>query len=533
MSPRGRRARRLRGALVDAIGYGAHQRAVADPYYTLFGRKSGLNPAVWSPSDATTSNGVHPLHDEAHNRRLLERETEIIAAFEAIEPALKEIAAMQWQGGFVERAQSLAMQRIGFTFPEAWLEASWIAPLNTRRLYAYAVFRTLGILADRNFDRSMANQSEGEPADELIRRWGFHAIDITSCADGRLSGVVDYILRVPPAVVVHRKSYAGSMFDIEESMRQWVEVELRRHREGIPNRADEPTRYLKIGIYHTSGSDPSHEGCAAHGSDERRAAGALLERLDAFRTAIENSYCCGASVATLLIGVDTDTDAIRVHVPDSEGRMSLDRYVDNARLFEATRTLQRDAAKEAIRLAVAECAGVSPEDTATEGMRWFCAYLLKNNMAQIEYVRAYHNGRYNELGHTERFITVGDSFDAVQMRNLAYQAQMDTVEEGAADLDVGIKIFTKLNVSRGLPIPVIVHICYDAKIPGSRERAVKRGLRLKKAISERYAQLVREGLLYIFVTVKNSMATGSSLEEVGDTSFSGTDGIELVSAKAW
>ncbi|WP_205617488.1 carboxysome shell carbonic anhydrase [Pelomicrobium methylotrophicum] len=510
MGSRARHVRRLREAFGGAIGHGTLPRAVTDPYHALFGRAPVLQFAAQSPGM-----GAHPLHDATHNRCLLEREAEIVAAFEAIEPALKEIAAMQWQDGFAERAQSLALQRLGFTLPRAWLVASWTAPLDMRRLYAYAVFRTFRTLAERNFDRSLANHNEGEPADALIRRWGFHAIDITPCADGRLSGVVDYILRVPPAVVVHRKSYAGSMFDIEESMRHWAEVELRRHREGLPNRADEPTRYLKIGVYHTSGSDPGHEGCAAHGSDERRAASALLERLDAFRKAIENSFCCGASVATLLIGVDTDTDAIRVHVPDAEDRMSLERYVDNARLYEATRALEREAAKEAIRLAVAECAGVPSDDAATEGMRWFCAYLLKNNMAQIEYVRAYHNGRYTDLGHTERFITVGDSFDDVQMRNLAYQAQMDTVEEGASDLDIGIKIFTKLNVARGLPIPVIVHFRYDAKVPGSRERAVKRGQRLEAAIRERYAQLVREGLLYTFVTVKDS-AVASRLEDVGE-----------------
>ena len=204
-----------------------------------------------------------------------------------------------------------------------------------------------------------------------------------------MSGVVDYILRVPPTVVANRKSFAGAMFDVEESMRNWVDIELRRYREAVPNPASEPTRYLKIGVYHTSSSDPQHEGCAAHGSDERVAAQQLLDRLMAFSKAIENSHCCGASVATLMIGVDTDTDAIKLHVPDARGEMSLDRYIDNAVLFDSTAGLEREAAKEAIRLAVAETAGVAPDDAASEGMRWFCGYLLKNNMAQIEYVRAY------------------------------------------------------------------------------------------------------------------------------------------------
>jgi carboxysome shell carbonic anhydrase len=303
------------------------------------------------------------------------------------------------------------------------------------------------------------------------------------------------------------------MFDVEESMRHWVEVELRRHREGVPNRADEPTRYLKIGVYHTSSSDPDREGCAAHGSDERRAAAALLERLNAFARAIENTHCCGASVATLLVGVDTDTDAIRLHVPDAQGTLRLDRRIDNRALFEATRGLAREAAKEVIRVAVAEAAGVAPDDAATEGMRWFCGYLLKNNIAQIEYVRAYHGGSYADLGHTERFITVGDSFDEVQMRNLAYQAQMETLEEGAADMDVGIKIFKKVNMARDLPTPVFVHFRYDGKVPGSRERAAQRCRRMAQAIQARYPELVSEGWLYTYATVKDR-TPGCRLEPV-------------------
>jgi carboxysome shell carbonic anhydrase len=488
-----------------ARGYGAMPAAVLDPYERLFGK------TPQAPRGAAGT-GSHPLYDARHNAKLLEREAEITHTFSAIEPVLREVAAMQWQDGFAERAQAIVRERLGVTLPVHRLRASWIAPLNMRAIYADCVFGAFLRLTEREFDRNLATLEEGEPVEELIRRWGFHAIDISPCADGRLSGVVDYILRIPPAVVAYRKSYAGAMFDVEESMRHWVEVELRRHREGVPNRADEPTRYLKIGVYHTSSSN-SEEGCAAHGSDERKAAAALLERLNAFASAIENAHCCGASVATLLIGVDTDTDAIRLHVPDARGALSLERCVDCLALFEATSRLTRENAKEAIRLAVAEAAGVELDDPATEGMRWFCGYLLKNNMAQIEYVRTYHNGRYAELGHTERFITVGDAFDDLQMRNLAYQAQMETIEEGAVDIDVGIKIFKKVNMARDLPIPVFVHFRYDGKVPGSRERAVQRCRRMAQAIQTRYSELVNEGWLYIYATIKDS-TPGSRLEPI-------------------
>lgn len=485
---------------------GALPGALTDPYVALFGQ---------SPEAAgyRAPAGAHPLYDAGHNRRLLERESQITAAFDAIEPAMQEVAAMQSQEGFADRVQAMVLSRLGFNLPSDCLSSTWVAPLNMRGLYAYSTFRTYLALAERDFDRSQANHSDGEPAEELIRKWGFHAIDITPCADGRLSGVVDYILRVPPAVVANRKAFAGAMFDVEESVRNWIEIELRRHREGLPNPASEPTRYLKIGVYHTSSSDPGHEGCAAHGSDERKAASALLDRLNGFAKAIENSHCCGASVATLLIGVDTDTDAIKLHVPDARGAMSLDRYIDNADLFNSTGGMEREAAKEAIRLAVAAAAGVAPDDATSEGMRWFCGYLLKNNMAQIEYVRAYHDGRYANLGHTERFIKVGDSFEDVQLRNLAYKAQMETVEEGAADMDVGIKIFKKVNMSRGLPVPVFVHLHYDGRVPGSRERAVLRTRRLADAIRARYPELVIGGWLYLYATVKDRVP-GSRLEDI-------------------
>ena len=494
-------------------GYGAAPMALTNPYVRLFGTAPSAATGTVAPASA------HPLFDLAHNRRLLERESEIKGAFNAIEPALREVAALQTQNGFEELAQTIIRDRLGFELPASYLRSYWIAPLNMRAIYAYCVYRTFRKLADRDFDRGLSDLDEGEPASEVIRKWGFHAIDITPCADGRLSGVVDYILRVPPAVVASRKSFAGSMFDVEESARNWIAVELRRFREGVPNAASEPTRYLKIGVYHTSSSDPAHEGCAAHGSDEHKAAQALLDRLNGFAQAIENSHCCGASVATLLIGVDTDTDAIKLHVPDAHGKISLERYVDNRALFEATRGMAREPAKAAIRAAVAEAASVSSSDTATEGMRWFCGYLLKNNIAQIEYVRAYHQGRYEDIGHTERFITVGDSFDDVQLRNLAYQAQMETIEEGAADMDVGIKIFKKVNMAHDLPIPAFIHYRYDGRVPGSRERAVERCRRLERAIHARYPELVHEGWLYTQATVKD-LACGSRIEDLNGPSVS-------------
>lgn len=370
------------------------------------------------------------------------------------------------------------------------------------RLAASYILGTFCRLVERGFDRDLARFSDGESAEALIHRWGFHAVDITPCADGRLSGVVDYILRVPPSIVAFRKSYAGAMFDVEESVRNWESVELRRWREARPNAADAPTRYLKIGVYHYSGSDPAHEGCAAHGHDAERAAAALLLRLEQFAGAIEATHCCGAAVATLLVGVDTDDDAIRVHVPDASGRMSVQRYVGNRELYTLTRDLAREAAKDAIRDAVAACAGVASDDATSEGMRWLCGYLLKNNLGQVDAVKQWHGGAYADRGHTERLIVVGDAIDDVQTRNVFFQAQMDTLEEGGADLDIGVRILRGLHEPRSSAVPVLVHVRFDARMPGAEGRARRRAARLRDAILTRYASLAGRGLLHVEAVVR-------------------------------
>lgn len=430
--------------------------------------------------------GAHPLADPALSEALRRRAEQIEAAFARIEPLLGALAPRQFDADFAAAAAPRLRSELGVEADPAELQADWARPLDLARLYARCVLAVFCALIEREFDRGLARMHEGESAEELIRRWGFHAIDITPCADGRLAGVLDFILRVPPSVVAYRKSYAGAMFDVEEALRHWEAVELRRWREGVPNAATESTRFLKIGVYHFSSVDPRHEGCAAHGSDDARAAGSLLARLTQFAEAVQAVHCCGASVATLLVGVDTDTDAIRVHVPDAAGRMAVDRYVCARQVYERTAALSREAAKEAIRATVAECAQVASDDAATEGMRWLCGYLLKNNLGQVEAVRRAHGAGYAERGHAERLIVVGDALDDVQARNLAFQVQMETVEEGEADLAVGLKILGGLHAPRGLAIPVLAHVAYDGRVPGARERAGHRARRLAGSIERRF-----------------------------------------------
>ena len=274
-----------------------------------------------------------------------------------------------------------------------------------------------------------------------------------------------------------------------------------RFREGRPNTADEPTRYLKAVVYHYSSVDPEHEGCAAHGSDTARAAAAGLERLLGFQQAIENSFCCGASIDLLLIGLDTDTDAIRVHVPDGEGVIDLERHIDALSLFESSAHMPAAQAFRAIGEALL---ALSPD--IAPGMARLIEHLIENNFSQIAYVRRYHGEHYNDIGHAERFIGAGVGFEEIQLRNLMYFAYLDTVEEATQDLDVGIRIFSGLNVRHGLPVPVVVRFDYHGQVPGARERAAEHCRRVSDALQTRYADLAARGLLHVLQVVRDCKA---------------------------
>ena len=456
---------------------------------------------------------VHPLADQDRNSRLADYERTVRTRFDAIVPTLKQIAGLQHEAEFETRAQQIARDRLGFELPASVLADAWVTALDMRRLYGESVLRTFRDLARESAASVQRGLAEAEAMTRFFIECGFHEVDVSACADGRLKGLLEYILRLPQQAVRRHKSYAGTLFDVEANVKQWTETELRRFREGLPTLPDAGTRYLKIAVYHFSSSDPQHEGCAAHGSDETKAAQAALDRLQAFGTAIENGFCCGASVATLLIGVDTDNDAIKVHLPDAQGEMNLDCFVDNMALYQATADYSEFEARRQLAATIEETTRRHGRSAPEPGMRRLIERLLGNNLSQIDYVCARHQGRYADIGHAERFISIGDGFEEVHLRNLAYFGHLYTVEEGAADMDVGIKIFTGLNVARGLPIPVAIHYRYDSQVPGSRERAVERCHRVRAAIAARYPELTHKGLLFCGMTVQAKQA-GSELEVV-------------------
>jgi carboxysome shell carbonic anhydrase len=478
---------------------------------------------------AASARGLHPLTDAVANERLAAYESSVKGAFDAIVPVLQRIATERCEADFIDRAQRIARAELGYELPAHILEATWVTGLDMRRLFAACVFETYKRFSDDFYLSDPLGGREGgrDGADfqAFLQDCGFHLMDVTPCADGRLAHAISYVLRLPYGAV-RRKSYAGSLFDIENTVEKWVETEFLRFREGVPNTADAPTRYLKVVVYHYSSVDPAHQGCAAHHSDDEAAAREGWERLKAFRQAVENGFCCGASVDLLLIGMDTDTDAIRVHVPDADGYCDLEQWLDAGKVYEITQGLSAEEGRsrilELVRAhAPGKAATLRPTSTAWEGTTRLLAWLIERNISQIDYVRRYHGGGYADIGHAERFIGAGIGFEEIQLRNLTYFAYLDTIEEGALDMDVGIKIFTGLNVSRQLPVPVIVRFDYHGRVPGARERAVAHCERIAGALKARYPKLCDDGLLHCLRAVRDCDAAapieivGSSLEPVG------------------
>ncbi|MEW6589434.1 MAG: carboxysome shell carbonic anhydrase [Pseudomonadota bacterium] len=439
----------------------------------------------------------HTLVDQALNQRLYAYEQQVRGRFAVIVDTLKTLSAFQHEIDFVARAQRLALDRLGYTLPEDLLNEAWVSGLNMRALHSYCIFRSFKECVDRVESDQAAWRERMAIDAAFLQACGYHTVDISPCADGRLQGLLPFVLRMAPNDNVTVKAYAGAMFDVEGDVADWSRRELDRLSGGMPG--SESSNYLKVAVYHFSTSHPCQQGCAAHGSNDSKAVESALGRLNELRAAIENTFGQGAAPEILLIGIDTDVDAIRVHLPDANGDVNPYRYVDTGEAYKATLGMDPAAARAHLAEMVARAeradGWAEGEGTMHEGMRRLVLRLLEANLSQIEYVIQHHDGRYAVIGHDEEFICAGEAMSELQLRNKFYFAHLDTVEEGAADMDVGIKIFTGLNIKHGLAVPVLVHFHYCSRVPGARERAVVRCKRVKAAIEARYPQLHAQGLL--------------------------------------
>lgn len=440
----------------------------------------------------------HALVDQELNQRLYAYETRVRGRFSPIVDTLKSLSAFQHELDFVARAQRVAEDRLGYALPMALLENAWATGLDLRALHSYCVFRSFQECVDKAAEDQAPWRERMAIDSAFIRACGYHTVDMSPCADGRLQGLLPFVFRMAPNDAVFVKAYAGALFDVEGDVADWTQRELLRLAGGLPG--DGSGNYLKIAVYHYSTSNPCQQGCAAHGSNDGLAMQAATDRLAELRGAIENTYGLGAAPDTLMIGMDTDTDAIRVHLPDSESANCPMRFVESAPLFHDTLGKSAEESRRAIEQAITaaeKSCGLQP------GMRRMIARLLEANLSQIQYVIQHHQGRYAVIGHNERFICAGEAMSELQLRNKFYFAHLDTVEEGAPDMDVGIRIFTGLNISRGLAVPVLVHFHYSSRVPGARERAVARCRRVKAAIEDRYSQLHAQNMLHCQMAVSD------------------------------
>ena len=450
------------------------------------------------------TSGTHSLVNSEQNRILREYEVSTKESFDNIEQVVKEVLGQVHRPNFGQWAHDQLYTKLGVRLERDALDINPNSNFQHlfQSLYAKTVFAQFLKMSETFFLRDPLNGQSKRGAEEVFKKAGIHAVGISPCSDGRLAHFVSYVMRLP-YTVARRKAHAGGTFDVSESVRNWVFVEHNRYRDGIPNSADEATRYLKMAVYHYSESDPEHQGCAAHGSDDDKAAAASLAKLKDFRQAIENRFGRDSRVETLLIGINTDDDSLRIHIPDAFGEASLDRFLDTGGLYLSTISLTAEDAEIALKDAVMFCnkakRASAPQDEIRDLIVWFMA----NNFSQIEYVNRYEQGCYEDLGHAERFIGIGNGFEEVQLRNLSYYSFLETVEEGVNDVDIGIKIFKSLNVKKGVPIPLIVRCDYDGRVPGSRDRAEAKALRIEKAIHNRYQDLSSCGLLKTMPTLRD------------------------------
>jgi len=459
----------------------------------------------------TASRGLHPLTSKEMNLQLNSYERNVKSEFDRIKQAIEEVSKSQNETGYKHILKDYIRNNIGIEIPEAIMTDSIndMSEVYTRKVYAWCLFEVYQHYCDSfmaNFPLAMGVDN----FQSFIQECGFHTVDVSPCADGRLAHVISYVLRLPYRSV-RRKSYAGAMFDVEDTLDKWVETELKRFREGFPNTSDAQTRYLKAVVYHFSSLYPDKEGCAAHGSNAALAAESGKQRLDSFKQAVENTYCCGASIDQLLIGLDTDNDTIRIHVPNEHGEINLNRYIDASEMYEATFAMTENEARNWVMKFVD---GESPQ--MSEGFAKLIGLLLVNNISQIDYVRTYHGDHYEDIGHAERFIGVGKGFEEVQLRNLTFFSYLRTVEESANDLDVGVKIFTGLNINKGLPVPIVIRFDYHGNVPGSRERAIEHCHRVNDALSTRYKELTTQGFLYTLMIIKDVNKI-TSVEKLGSS----------------
>jgi len=150
--------------------------------------------------------GRHPLADQAISQALRHRADEIDAAFNAIEPVLRDLAPRQFEDGFARLASSQMLSRLHLDFSADLFAADWLAPLDMKALHARCIVGTFCRLIERASHRWRNAQNIVDDAAQPPIRAGrdvdgvkapalhkiFDAFAIADPSDLTIVGIIDY-----------------------------------------------------------------------------------------------------------------------------------------------------------------------------------------------------------------------------------------------------------------------------------------------------------------------------------------------------
>ncbi|SEP98550.1 carboxysome shell carbonic anhydrase [Ectothiorhodospira magna] len=471
-----------------------------------------MNPESEIIDHIPTHQVHHPLADLLAHRRLRAFEQVFESKLQALIPTLQDMQYQAMGPDHASRIQAMARERLGFELPVEVLERAWIGGLDVRLLYAHGIFRILALMVEGAWRDTPASVPDMESVLGDLLDCDVHAMVMSACPDGRLMGLKRLILRLP-GLQVRPCARVGGLFDVDSQVDHWRFCELLRHLEGVPVPASVPSRYLKVCVYHFRSTEPE-EACLELGGGLEMQVRLLLDRLRAFREAVGAGLSRLPPVETLLIGVDTDTDGIRLHVPDAAGRLDAGVFIDSRTLYRQTLSVEPRVASLRLYQTLHETVrGHGPaSQPPREGLIRVMASVLQGNLCQLDYLRLYRDGRHAQGGRSERLVIVGDALDEVQLRNLAWCVGAGPMEVMGEALDLGVRGILNGEAARlGLPVPILVHRRYDAKVEGSREREAARCLDICRAIEDRYAALALKGGL-VCQGVLRARDAGGTLE---------------------
>ena len=95
----------------------------------------------------------------------------------------------------------------------------------------------------------------------------------------------------------------------------------------------------------------------------------------------------------MLIGLDTDTDSLKIHLPTRDGGIDLEKTISTLEIYNSTINFSQEDAEREI------CQIISKKSSKDKlkGLEKFMYKLIVNNISQIDYVKSFHNGSYEDL----------------------------------------------------------------------------------------------------------------------------------------